>query len=525
VQLKKTITRLISLMFVCAIVFWGGLSSAAYAQHHGGGSVQAGVGPGQLLTIRGKASLARFEGDELDFTLELDRIGRYRLSVSGSRSIITVNDGATVWRKEDGANTVRLEFLERETYAVLIALINGQSRLREGDEMYKAVVDSPKGKAIRLADGIVTFVIAAHPQYSFMAVGARAINTPSDVAIMFSEIGVIGGVGLPAVISIEGTGEISTLKIESAEIDQIENENPFKKPESQQADYSFDKTKSSRLEVRRTPSGHLLIHPLFDGLDLGWFVFDTGATTNVVTETVIEKLALEEIGKSVIGGMGGHQGGARIYGGANMQLGPLTIRNLRLKTSKGSDFSFFGENVSGVIGYDVLARAVVEMDLGPALSISLFDKARFDFPEENAGKLTLHWKVPYIEAFFEKGRSSYFLLDTGVGGAGVVFWKYAVDKLGLLAGKNGLQAEKTVGAGGMAVGFVKGSLNWFEIAGIKTAPAPASFSVGNDHESDLYSAGVFGYSMFKGYKVLMDYASGRIAFIKKPTNPAESLPK
>ena len=36
----------------------------------------------------------------------------------------------------------------------------------------------------------------------------------------------------------------------------------------------------AELEVKLTYTGHLLVHPLIDGQDVGWFVFDTGAGGN-----------------------------------------------------------------------------------------------------------------------------------------------------------------------------------------------------------------------------------------------------
>src|SRR5262249_49387872 len=41
-------------------------------------------------------------------------------------------------------------------------------------------------------------------------------------------------------------------------------------------DTRFDPEVSPRIRVRRARTGHVLVRPKVDGLDLGWFIFDTG---------------------------------------------------------------------------------------------------------------------------------------------------------------------------------------------------------------------------------------------------------
>ena len=44
------------------------------------------------------------------------------------------------------------------------------------------------------------------------------------------------------------------------------------------------------LETKRAASGHVMVRPLIDGKDHGWFIFDTGAGINVLDSSTADAI-------------------------------------------------------------------------------------------------------------------------------------------------------------------------------------------------------------------------------------------
>src|SRR5262245_35561602 len=70
---------------------------------------------------------------------------------------------------------------------------------------------------------------------------------------------------------------------------------------------AIDASAQRHLELTRATSGHLLVKPKINGIDVGWFIFDTGAGITCIDKGVADKLKLPDAGEITATGMGGNK--------------------------------------------------------------------------------------------------------------------------------------------------------------------------------------------------------------------------
>ncbi|MDX9911757.1 MAG: retropepsin-like aspartic protease [Phycisphaerales bacterium] len=279
------------------------------------------------------------------------------------------------------------------------------------------------------------------------------------------------------------------------------------------ASLRFETGVPSALDVKRAPTGHLLVRPQVNGHDAGWFIFDTGAGMGVVSTPHVEHLGLTPAGSIDAVGVGGATG-APLFACETLSIGPVTLAG---HTLMGADLSFLkphlGEEIVGVLGYDVLSRCVAEIDLADS-RIALHDPASYTLPEGAAWQpLFLEGRVPSIDASFE-GHEGRFRLDTGANG-GVTFHEPCVRELGLVEGRE-VSPAKIGGVGGF-VDARSGTIEWFELAGVRHERVPAMFAMEPKGTfADATKAGNIGGEILSRYVLVFDYPSSRIAFVPRP---------
>lgn len=280
------------------------------------------------------------------------------------------------------------------------------------------------------------------------------------------------------------------------------------------ADCTYDKEADPALTVERVFSGHLLVHPQVEGQDVGWFILDTGAGAMCIDEKVAERLGLEPIGEVLAVGAGGRRRSS-FRRGTSFELGPWTLsRPLYVDLDLSFLGPIFGRDVAGIVGFDLFARAVVEIE--PARPfVAIHDPARYGLAEEHWQRLVLDDNLPCVEARFEGDRRGLFKLDTGANGT-VSFHRPAVERYELLEGR-AVTPALSGGVGGAVVTKV-GTLEWFELAGHRFERPQASFSEAEVGAfTDRYTLGNIGQEFLQPFRLVLDYARRRIAFL-----PAEA---
>ncbi|MSR61805.1 MAG: hypothetical protein EXS08_05100 [Planctomycetes bacterium] len=269
---------------------------------------------------------------------------------------------------------------------------------------------------------------------------------------------------------------------------------------------SFDPAVEPELEVRRARTGHLLVRPALNGHEGGWFIFDTGAGICVVSTPLAESFELAAAGDLPTSGTGG----STVTQGALaelLELGPLTLHGVPLMRT---DLTFLkeplGVEIAGVIGYGLLARCVVELDLKTP-RIALYDPSTYALAAGAWTPLEFDHLIPTVTASYE-GRVGRFQLDIGAN-TGVTFQEPTVRRFKLLEGRE-LTDGKLGGVGGF-VAIKCGRLASFELAGERFDALEASFPL----EAKGISAeegrdGSIGTKVLERFVLTLDYPGSRI---------------
>ena len=278
-------------------------------------------------------------------------------------------------------------------------------------------------------------------------------------------------------------------------------------PELEGGEATFDSKAPAELEVKRVKTGHLLVRPVINGHEAGWFIFDTGAGICVVSTPHARKLGLTSVGDIDAVGTGGKEK-TQLFRAESMKLGPIMLADHPIMTTNLSFLKIhLGEEIAGVIGFGVLSRCVAEIDLETP-RIALHDPAEFKLPAGKWTTMSLAGRTPGVSMEFE-GHKGKFTLDCGAN-TGITFYQPAVKKWKLRQDRQTTDAK--IGGVGGFVPVKKGTIEWIKLGGIRRENIPADFSskakAGNtgDHRD-----GSIGVGLLKNFVIYLDYAGERIA--------------
>lgn len=282
-------------------------------------------------------------------------------------------------------------------------------------------------------------------------------------------------------------------------------------PDLHQGEAVFDSAGAANIEVLRAKTGHLLVRPIVNGKQVGWFIFDTAAGICVISTPHAEAFGLDDAGEIQAEGVGGSKA-AGLKRAKTFALGPVTLRNHPIMIT---DLSFLkqhlGEEIIGVVGFGVFSKCVAEIDVSTP-RIAIHDPATYKLAKGEWTALDLSKRVPAVKARFEDHDGSY-RIDTGKNGY-VTFHQPAVEKWDLLKNRE-LTDAKLGGVGGF-VAAKQGKIAWFELGGVRTENVSATFATeakGNFAETDM--AGTIGGDMLRPFVVVFDYTHERVAFVVK----------
>jgi hypothetical protein len=277
-------------------------------------------------------------------------------------------------------------------------------------------------------------------------------------------------------------------------------------------DVRFDPAAKAELEVKRAKTGHLLVRPALNGHTGGWFIFDTGAGICVVSTPRAEAFELSDAGDLEATGTGGSATtGAAVA--ETLVLGPMTLHDVPLMRT---DLSFLDEHlgveVAGVIGYGLLSRCVVELDL-LAPRIALHDPAGYELASGAWTPIEFDHLIPTVSASYE-GHVGRFQLDLGSNSA-LTFQEPAVRRLELLKGRE-LKDAKLGGVGGF-IAAKRGPIASFELAGVRFDDLEATFPLeAKGIAAEEGRDGSIGTKVLEAFVLTFDYPGARISFRPRP---------
>lgn len=467
-------------------------------------------GPETSARFRGTAW---FHGTEADCEWRVDRTGAFRARIDGKVARVLMHDGSRTWMREGQGPAFPLQLYAREVALLETWVLSGVWTLADvGLEILLAEPEREDEVALtlrveggRLDGRLILDRTTLLPRRLSLPGNHGGIQLEMSDWIEWEEHWVPRRIVERLDGGLENRFVLSSAARDPAEVPQLE---------TGAADTHFDRSQESRLEVRKARSGHLFVRPRINGEDVGWFLFDSGSGASMIAPEIADRLEIESFGEQRLTGLGPGVHETRMRRVSTLELGPLLVRDLVFIDRVGPDMAsrMLGEPVAGVLGWDILLRAVVLVDPQEP-RVELHDPTTFQLAQDAWRPLTLHWKVPYVSARFEGDREGLFCLDTGAGHLTVLFHAEAVEELGLLA-ERALVDHQGGGAGG-DVAMKRGALRWFEVAGRRIEPAQALFSVGEDGEADPYAYGFLGGAFLSPFRTVFDYAGGRVAFVPR----------
>ena len=470
----------------------------------------------ETLEISGVASIGK---QSPDFEMTLSKSQGFQNRLSGYLSMVTGFDGNSFWRVENGAGPFEIDFSEKEIWVAIHWILSGYWLHQDAPLQWSE--DAITGNAIfTVKDGqlkILTNKTLAQLKSveSVFPLKLVASNLPQVLSVDFVGQQTLSEQQFPKSIVINGIGEVENFIIKTAVKTISKPQSLFNKPQRKLSDSRFNANVSSQVEIKQAKSGHIFVRPIINNQVVGWFLFDSGAGSSMMSQELIDKFSLQRVANTISGGIGGSTGYSDVYQGAMLKLGPLEVNNLNYKVydpSRSMATRLLGEPVVGVLGWDILLRSVVEVDMLKA-TMSIYSPSAYRVPKEDRQRLYLHWKVPYVKANFSPDHEGIFMLDTGAGNKGIFFTNFSVNTFDLLKDKQG-QKSNAQGAGGR-VPIIKGQIDWFEVANHKTNNADAVFSIGEDHEADIFSTGFLGGAVIEPFKVVFDYGRNEVGFIRR----------
>jgi hypothetical protein len=276
-------------------------------------------------------------------------------------------------------------------------------------------------------------------------------------------------------------------------------------------DTRFDAAAGPGVVARRATTGHLLVQPRIDGREIGWFIFDTTAAANLIDPKTAAMLKLERLGSAAVSSMMGTEQSSILRAGS-LVLGPMTMaKPLFVTMDLGAIQKMMGNDVVGIVGYDVLARCVAEVTLAD-YQVKLYDPKEYHLESPLWQPLAFNQAVPAVPATYEGNRTGLFRIGAGTSGQGgmsnVVFHAPVVQEKHLL--KN--RPVDRMQMGTSVLGF--GKVAWFKLAGHRFKNPDAVFAIETQAAfGDEYVDGNIGVDFLKPFRMVLDFPHSRVAFL------------
>jgi hypothetical protein len=474
------------------------------------------LGWGELVAAQDAVRVvgaARFLGTDAEQTLVFDARGRFVQHFEGPLRQSNGTDGKTTWLR-DWTDTPQVLILGDRTSAELGTLfLTGGWTVAQ--ELLAFELGERAGEELVLEFALTDGVLTGTIRLDASTHRARSVTFGSDdspTTWTFADYRDHGGFFFPQRVELTQSGITQSFDTRAVERLSAVDDAAFTPRLEPPRDVRFDPEVGPDLEVKRVPTGHLLVHPRVDGEDLGWFIFDSGAGINCIStaETASLDGPFGEVGARGVGGTVP----ARFWRAGELTLGPMSVDQ---PIFMGLDLGFlephFGVEVGGILGFEFLSRCVVELDMVEA-SIALFDPAAYSLPDGGRWEeVLLYSRHPCVRAGFED-TEGIFKIDTGAANDTVTLHYQVVADLDLTGGRD-TSASMAGGVGGQ-VGTRVGELATFRLGGHEFGAIRASFALEDKGAfSDDYVLGNIGGKLLEPFRLVFDYPDARVGFVPR----------
>jgi hypothetical protein len=325
-------------------------------------------------------------------------------------------------------------------------------------------------------------------------------------------------------------------------------------------DTSFEMEAGKEIDYFQSRSGHIVVKPKINGKEIkGMMILDTGASGFVITKKLADDLELSAFGELYVAGVT-HKVKSQFRRANTIQLGPVCMKNpLFMEMNIDGVVHGSPEPIVGILGYDFFRRCVVEMpplaDTQPVMRSGIIPSSYYPKPEKK--KIIVHdpaeyggevgnqeddateddqglvWQqlqlvanVPHITATFRKNNgnehSALFMLDSGAGGAGIMFHARASEEYELLdpTELQSLSNTKSIrgiggesSAGGMKV--FEGNMSYLQVSGARFENVLSLIAIGGGFDLSLHTAGMICADLMVQCRVIFDYPRRRFAMVQE----------
>jgi outer membrane lipoprotein-sorting protein len=463
------------------------------------------------LTVKGQSSkigsisgTAQYYGEPHSYNLTFDPDGGFVQTFKGPLGETFGFDGKTFWRMDRSKCVTTLDFEDRDRLNA-IGLVLTSSWL------------NPDVPATISGDGYtINLTLKGSGQKETIKVDPKTwLPNEATFPISAGEMKLtlhdwkpVGNRMIPT--SFELTEGGLTDKASATEITTPTGVSTFAPPTWTPDDVTFKAGVPSGIECKRAISGHILVKPLINGKDVGWFILDSGAEVMVIDNKVADDLKLSKVGKIALTGVGGTiESSFRQVN--EFTLGPATLKGTFFtQIELGQIGQLLGIKLAGIVGGDLFKRSIVSIDLTkPAVDIN----PRDNFALSKGEWLPMRFSTgnPAVEANTDGAPRAWYRFDTGADGT-LTFHAPFVKRHKLLDGK------KTTDAGSGGVGGVvinkAGQVKWFELAGHRFESPTVVFATATKGAfAEPYLAGNIGQEFMKPFRIVLDFSGYRIALV------------
>ena len=456
---------------------------------------------------------SQFRGVSSGYELRFEPNGKFVQAVDSKLGQTFGWDGRNFWEIDLGGATRHLAFEDVDRVQSLVFLLT-DFWLDTSAPLDLSLASSAPSK------GLYTIISTSHVSgleerididaKTWLPVSAEFDIAASKTKISLSDWKVAGGIRVPTLARQTAEGLTDTFRVEEIHEAKASPASTFTIPAYSPKDIEFRTDLPSSIECKRAESGHILLHPLVNGKDIGWFILDSGADSMIIDKAAADTLNLPKIGKETVVGVGGAvQEPFRTA--SDLKLGPATMRGLTfLEIDLHALSDLFKVKLAGIIGFDFFRRFIVQVDLKTP-AVDLFDVSTYHLQRGDWSKMEFSSGNPVVQATFEGDRKGWFRLDTGANGK-VVFHSPAVEKLKLLDHRE-TSAVGMAGVGGTSDARM-GKLAWFELGGHRFEAVDAVFSQAKTGAfADRYLTGNIGQDLMEPFTVVFDFGGSRVAFL------------
>lgn len=258
-----------------------------------------------------------------------------------------------------------------------------------------------------------------------------------------------------------------------------------------------------------------LVRAAINGEDRGWFLLVSGSYFCIIDAAYVGRI--EGLSKQ-------DEGEIRypcklpvnIYRAGSLSIGKLTIKNLNIAALDLSRLiEAVDEEIVGVIGYPVFARAVVEIQYGHNGAddrISIFDPDSFELSGGEWQPLGFYNSQPVLQGRVNRQHSAPFAIDTGASG-NVSFYSVFTATHDVTEGHP--TVEKTASTLCGEAADLETTVRVFEIAGktFKNLPVTIMQPGSILDVAPGVMGGIVGRELFEDHVVVFDVKNARFALV------------